>query len=443
MNNLETLEATEKAVLAVLLTDSRSVIPVLDVLPDGGRFFNPLHGRVYDAILACTKANVIPNAYTVADRLGESANLEQVKALAALFNPQVHAQVTVLAQVVEFNARRRQLQEATKEAHELSFRETEDLEGAAFFAAQMILSAVEGFTTERNPHIAEISRRVDAHIATLAQSTDRLLGYPTGLEWLNDKTGGFQPGHFWLVSAPYKMRKTTLMHNMIVGACRAGASVSVFAAEGDQETTVLDLRALVATEYLRSWGMADKCVLSDTFLMYRTRDTDQQAAVNMAKEEIDTWKLRIYDAKDGIASAQRIANKVKRDRFMFGLNIACVDYLQLLGKGRLFERLEETTHVLQTLLSQEAVTGILLAQLSEAAIWDMKGEGDNYSPGVKGGGDPAAAADFALRTLYEPPADGQLEGRLTLDMKLSRKCAPGKRKYGINAPSGYIYELPQ
>jgi replicative DNA helicase len=414
---------TERAVLAVLLNDSHAIIPVMGVIDDGAAFSDPAHTAIYDTILALTKARIVPNIHTVCDK-HPGLSTEKLQDIARVFNTKTSKEVLYLADIVAREGRRRRVLAAMDEARSMVQAEA-DIEGASMLAMQMVATAADS-RLERDPAIAEVNKRLDTEIAQLANGD--VIGFPTGLEWLDDKTGGLQPAHVWIISAPYKGRKTTLARNIIKTACRKGASVDMFALEGDQGSTSLGLQAMVATELLSE---SDRN-LSETFVKRGWPTVVQKAAIDAARHEIDGWNLRIYDGRDGIGTADKIVAKVKRDRVLFGLNIFIVDYLQLLGSGKLFERVEASTHALQRLIVEEGVTGVLLAQLNEQTIRD--GDSD-YSPGVKGGGDPAAAADFLLRTIY----DGENRpDRLTVHLKLARHAQPGKQEYIINPQSGLI-----
>ncbi len=426
------LQETEQIILAVLLNDSHAIIPVMAVLDDEDMFEDTAYRAIYGTILDLTRQAVVPNIYTVADKL-PAIGVERLQGIAQTFNTKASKEVLYLADIVAREARYRRVQQVANEVRDMLAERPEDMEGATFLAMQM-LSGTTQSKTERDPGIGEVTKRLDGEIAML-EGRNGLIGFDTGWLWMNDKTGGMCPSHVWVVSAPYKGRKTTLARNLVISACRAHASVDVFALEGDQGSTAAGLLAMLATEKLRTWGCPEEMILSETWVRRGNRTSAQRDALSDARKELDAWNLRVYDGRDRISSADKIAYKVKRDRFMFGLNVFVVDYMQLLGEGRLFERLESSTHTLQRLIIEEGTTGILLAQLNEATIWTMKDDDDsNYSPGVKGGGDPAAAADFLIRTKY----DSTNPDELTVQLKLARHAQPGKMRYEINRQSGRI-----
>lgn len=428
---LNSAATIEQSVLCVLLNDSHAIIPVLDVLDTPDVFGSDLHRRVYAAILELTKAAVVPNVYTVSDKTG--LPLAELQRLAAGFSTKQSREVIYSAELLVKAAGYRELyglHGAAREVIEEAETKGSDPNEVKLFCAQLMTENLNR-NKDESPRIDEVSKRFDAEVAALDSGEAGIDLGPT-LRFLQDKALGLRPGHIWMITAPYKGRKTTLMRNLVIQACREGASVSVFALEGTETGAYAGLTALLATERLIAWGCPDEAVLSETFILRGYRSDVQQQAIAEARTELDGWNLRIYDARKGIAQPDKLLRYIKRDRFLFGLNVYAVDYLQLLGEGKLFDRIESTTHRLQQVTVEERLTALILAQLNEATIRESE---DTYSPGVKGGGDPAAAADFLLRTKYDGKS---APGVLTVELKLARHARPGKQRYAINAPSGLI-----
>lgn len=189
---------------------------------------------------------------------------------------------------------------------------------------------------------------------------------------------------------------------------------------------------MLATEKLLDWKQPDQAVLSETYVLRGGRTPMQKQAIAEARAELDTWNLRVYDGRKGITEPDRLVHFIKRDRIIHGLNLYALDYLQLLGDGKLFERMESATQRLQRITVTEGITAILLGQQNEAAIAE---KGETYSPGVKGGGDAAAASDFLIRTKYDGLNKPDI---LTIQLKLARHARPGSQEYSINPQSGLI-----
>ncbi len=422
----------ERSVLCVLLNDSHAIIPVQGVLPDAALFADSLHRQVYAAILDLTRHAVVPNVYTVSEHAGLA--VAELQKLAAGFNTKLSREVLYSADLILKDAAWRNLAAAAQESVSLISERSGRPEDVGMFCAQMLTSSIDEHADE-SAEVQAVSGRFDAEIAALSQGATGVSlcsGNDKTLRFLQEKANGLRPGHIWMITAPYKGRKTTLMRNLLLRACRAGASVDLFALEGTETGTYAGFIALLATERLLAWNCHEQAVLSETFIMRGLRDDAQQQAIAEARAELDKWNLRIYDARKGITNPDKLLHFIKRDRFMFDLQVYAVDYLQLLGEGKLFERIETTTHQLQQITVEERLTAIILAQLNEYTIRETE---ESYSPGVKGGGDPAAASDFLIRTKYDGAKTPDV---LTVQLKLARHARPGKQSYKINAPSGLL-----
>jgi replicative DNA helicase len=428
VKNTSSLLDAERAILCVLLNDAYAIIPLLEVLPEADAFSNEQHRRIYASILELTRSAIVPNVYTVADKSG--LTVTELQTLASGFNTKQSKEVLYTADIIRKDAACRRVRSALAQATELAAANVDDPQGLAVVCAEMVIGSAEA-TAPSDAMMSAISKRFDVEVAGMA-SGDAGISLGHKLDWLQGKTAGFRQGHIWVLAAPYKGRKTSLMRNLIIAPCRTGAAVDIFALEGTETGTYASLVAMLATERLITRGDKALAVLSETFVLRGSRSAEQQQAISEARAEIDGWNLRIYDGRAGIAQPDRLLHFIKRDRILYGLNIFAVDYLQLLGDGKLFERMEASTHRLQRITVEEGLTAILLVQQNEATIGQSE---DRYSPGVKGGGDAAAAADFLLRTKYNGEGTPDL---LTIQLKLARHARPGSQVYRINPQSGLL-----
>lgn len=280
----------------------------------------------------------------------------------------------------------------------------------------------------------------------------------TGIRWLDNNTGGIQRGQNWYIASPYKMRKSTLMRNMALAAARSGASVTIAAREGIQKLLSAQLVAMLAVEYLLKEGhyhARDKhgiplhaisaSLLQRLQIRYRTQlDPRQVAAVDHGIREFKRLgkHLRIYDSSHefgGLSDLASVQTVMRRDREMYGLDVLFLDYLQLLDGNRrdTYENVSHVSQQLQQMAQRDNVALVILAQLNEETV---RGHNEGHSPGVKGGGDPAAAADFLFRTGYALDAEGKpMTDQLRVQIKLARHGAYGQAEvFQINEASGLI-----
>lgn len=298
---------------------------------------------------------------------------------------------------------------------------------------------------------------VGARFAALMESEPEHI-LPTGITWLDNNTGGMQRRQIWWIAAAYKMRKSTLMRNMVIGALRNGAQVTVGIREGYQAQFAAQVIVMLAVEWLLREGLysqRDKhgrplnLITAAQLLTLHNRyksvlDKRQVAAITHGIREFRSWdrNLRIYDSQEangGLSDLHSIQTMVNRDVTLYGTDVVFLDYLQLFDAGRssIFENVSYLSQQLQQLAAKKNVAMVVLAQLNEESV---KGHNSSHSPGVKGGGDPAATADFLFQTGYPLDEVGNHDTtQLRIAIKLARHGESGKSEnFPLHEASGLI-----
>lgn len=289
--------------------------------------------------------------------------------------------------------------------------------------------------------------------AYLNSPQDKL--HPTGIEWVDTLTGGLVPGRLWWIGGPYKSRKTSFALNILLSSVlsNGGVSAAMLSAEMPRQDVGLQMIAMLAAGYLRAAGEdIYKHTLLSAENLSRARQGYKrwpgrlpQAVAFAARRYREIEKrLRIYDRSQqggGLSDYASIERLVKRDIAMYDANLFVLDYLQLLNApgNSLYEKVAYLSLRLQELTVRENITMIVLAQLNEDTIRN----GSSYSPGVKGGGDPAATANYFLTTSYKTGDYEDDDTKLQVQMKLSRHSMSGgpvRTPLDIHPASGLVLD---
>lgn len=272
--------------------------------------------------------------------------------------------------------------------------------------------------------------------------TDPTEGISTGIHWIDDLTNGFSKGDMWWVAGAYKMRKTTLMLNMCLHAAKSGASVAFLSREMSKKQVIAQMVSMLAVGDLMTTGEYDSQNSAGQYLNWisgRSLIVARKKYKHWTKRKVEAIDkgiydfnafgdhLRIYDSSpengnlSDIASAQLV---IKKDKFLFNSDVMFIDYLQLFDApgAQLFDKTSYSARAFQQATKQNDVALCIAAQRNEDAI--KNSNGSDYSPGIKGGGDPAATADFVMQTLYKFGADAD-ENMLKITMALSRHGSGG------------------
>lgn len=277
----------------------------------------------------------------------------------------------------------------------------------------------------------------------------------TGLQWLDEITGGFERKMIWWVAAAYKQRKSTLMFMLALSALLQDKNAVILSREMPRRRVAASMISMLATAYLlrKQWyslntdnGIPLNAISAGALLRarasYKKWDKRKVEAVDFGIAQWKTFesRLRVYDTDDkggALRDWYSVENIVKRDLSKYdGIDVLFADYLQLFDapQNTVYEKTAYLATNFQRLAQRENLTAIVLAQKNEDSI---KNGADSYSPGIKGGGDPAQTADYLIVTSYKQKDDD--DTKLKIQMKLSRHGVGGggvDEEYTIHPGSG-------
>lgn len=368
----------EAALLGALMIDNR-LAEDIQLKLRAAHFHEPVHGRIYDAIMKFVEKNMIANPVTLrplfeADEamreLGGPAYLAQLTGSgAALIGARDFAgQVYDLALLRELIGVGRGMVEKALDTSEAvdPKSQIEEAEVALYKVAE------EGGEQGSVKSFGQATRLAVAQAERALNSGGHLSGITTGLDSLNAKMGGLHRSDLIILAGRPGMGKTSLATNIAFNAAQrlirdredgiedaksAGAGVAFFSLEmsADQlATRILSEQSGISSENLRMGKIS------------------QQDFRNLARAAADLENLPLYiDDTPGltIAALRTRARRLKRQR---GIDLIVVDYLQLLqGSGRSSEanRVQEISEIsrgLKTLAKELHVPVLALSQLSRA-----------------------------------------------------------------------------
>ncbi len=331
----------EAALLGALMVDNRIAEDVQMTLA-AQHFFEPLHGRIYDAILRLVDRNMVANPVTL------KPLLEADPALKELGGPGYLAQLTGsgaavigardFARQIYDLALLRELVGVGRNLVENALDTSEEIDPKGQIeAAEMALYTVAeaGGDTGSMKTFAQATRLAIDMAEKALNSGGHVSGVTTGLDSLNTKTGGLHPSDLIIVAGRPGMGKSSIATNIAFNAARRwvrdmadgiaedksiGAPVAIFNLEmsADQlATRILAEQSGISGEKLR---------------MGRINHGDFQNLVR-ASRELQDLPLYIDDTPGLTIAAMRTRARRLKRRHKIGLII--VDYLQLLqGSAR-------------------------------------------------------------------------------------------------------------
>ncbi len=366
----------EAALIGAMMLDNRIVEDVqLRLRPE--HFFEPLHGRIYDAILKMVDRNMLATPVTLRPLFEGDAGMRE------LGGP------TYLAQLTGSGAALIGARDFATQIYDLALLRA--LVGVGRGMVEQALDTSEDVDPKGQIEQAEIALyRVaeqggeEGSVKSFAQATKMVIeiasaalnsgghvaGLTTGLDRLNAKIGGLHPSDLIILAGRPGMGKTSLATNIAFNVAQryvrdqregiepsVGAGVAFFSLEmsADQlATRVLSEQAEISGEQIRMGKISHA----------------EFTAFARAAQDLESLPLYIDDTPGlTIAALRTRARRLKRQK---GVGVIIVDYLQLLqgsGKSSEANRVQEISEIsrgLKTLAKELHVPVIALSQLSRA-----------------------------------------------------------------------------
>jgi replicative DNA helicase len=368
----------EAALLGALLLDNRLVEDVqLKLRSD--HFFEPLHGRIYDAVLRLTDRNMVANAVTLrplfeADEamkeVGGPSYLAQLSGSGAalIAARDFAAQIYDLALLRSLVAVGREMVVGALDTSE-DVKPLEQIERAE---TELYKVAEQGGGEGKVKTFADASKEALRIAEAALTNGGALSGITTGLTDVNARMGGMHRSDLIILAGRPGMGKTSLATNIAFNAARrllqdlndgiepersAGAAVAFFSLE-------------MSADQLATRILAEQSNIPGTNI--RTGNMNIQEFREFARVAAELNSLPLYiDDTPGltIAALRTRARRLKRQK---NIGLIIVDYLQLLSgtaKGGSDNRVQEISEIsrgLKSLAKELHLPVVALSQLSRA-----------------------------------------------------------------------------
>jgi replicative DNA helicase len=325
-----------------------------DLSPES--FYFAENAEVFRGIMAVRATGKAVDFLTVGEQIGNLPNGDRALAYCAeiVDNTPSVASAKTYAGIVRERAIERALYSLGEQAMDIA-QGTEDVQAkiAAVQAAAMSIDCGAG-----DDDIVKAGDVVIDQLDVWQERHDRhargetLIGISTGLKELDDKIGGLQPDHLYIVAGRPGMGKTTLAMGFI-----GEASI-----RQNKSSLTISLE-------MNKGQLIDRLVASEgriplTLVKNGTACQDHGTELAVATKAIQFAPLYIAD-KAG-SSIGRIRSMARRHKMRYGLDLLMIDYLQLVeGDGG--NRTEEVSSISRgcKLLAKElGIPVVLLSQLS-------------------------------------------------------------------------------
>jgi replicative DNA helicase len=369
----------EAALLGALMIDNRLVEDVqLKVKPE--HFFEPLHGRIYEAILRMTDANRIANPVTLRPLFESDEAIKEVGGPAYLAQLTGSGAAVIgardFAQQIYDLALLRALIGVGRDLVEGALDTSEDVAPLAQIEraeSELYKVAEQGGSEGKAKSFGEAAIESIRNAEAAINRGGGLTGITTGFTGLNSRIGGLQRSDLIIIAGRPGMGKSALATNMAFAVAErfiqdqtdgidasqaAGAPAAIFSLEMSAEqlvTRVLSEQSQVTAEQIRTGNLR----------------REEFASFARTADRLHSLPLYIDDTPGlTIAALRARARRLKRQK---NIGLVIVDYLQLLqgtGKGSAgdnrVQEISEISRGLKQLAKELDLPVIGVSQLSRA-----------------------------------------------------------------------------
>ncbi|MEX2648285.1 MAG: replicative DNA helicase [Alphaproteobacteria bacterium] len=367
------LEA-EQALLGALLVDNGGLDRVSGYL-SGEHFFQPVHGRIYDAIVHLTERGQLADPITL------KAYFEQDGALVDIGGAEYLVRLVASAiSIINVNDYGRQIHD--RALRRSLIRIGEGIVNTAFDfevddpataqienAEQRLFDLAERGEIEGG--FAPLSRALAKAIESAERAykhESKVTGVPTGFSGLDALLGGLHPSDLIVLAGRPGMGKTALASNIAFHAAKTFAQRST---RGDPASSVGIFSLEMSGEQLAARILSEESNVPSHSLRVGKLTQDEFDRLVVASQQLTRLPLFIDDSPAlSVAALRTRARRLKR---VHHLSLVVVDYLQLVrpssgarGYDNRVQEVAEITQGLKAMAKELDVPVLALSQLSRA-----------------------------------------------------------------------------
>ena len=351
----------EKAVLGAMLLEREAPPKVLDVL-DVTSFYNPLHQRIYQAMISLFEKGEPIDAVTIVEELRRRGQLNPVEDPAYITQLTVDvtsaANVEYHARIVLEKALMRSLISASSEVASRAFSETEDALDLLDEAETKIFQISERRLKKTFTPIGRALHDTFEKLEEINKKHGGVTGVPSGFTDLDNLTGGFQTSDLIIIAGRPSQGKTALALTMARNAAlhrEKRTSVAVFSLEMSEQqlvTRMLSAEAKVNAHLLRTGRLPD----------------EEWKNLSRVVGKLAEAKIFIDDTPAlGLLELRAKARRLKAEH---DIGMVIVDYLQLIQGPKAAESREREISMisrsLKALAKELNIPVVALSQLNRA-----------------------------------------------------------------------------
>ena len=360
-------DAEQSLIGSVLVNND--IIDEISNIVNSGKFFDPMHRKIYEVIENLNNKGMIANPITLKNFFENDKGLDEVGG------------VDYLVKLTRFSCSIKQAIDYAKIIHEMYVKRE-----LIFIADNVSLEAKDEQVDKSGENIIEetekslfdlaergnfsqtflkFNQALDQTIqmATLAMKNEHgIVGVPTGLTDLDQKLGGLHKSDLIIIAGRPSMGKTALATNIAYYAAKN-------LHENNEKSSVAFFSLEMSSEQLSTRILSEQARISSSDI--RRGKASEENLNRYIETSRNIYDLPLYIDETPAIAISTLSNRARRIKRLFGLSLIVVDYIQLMktNTNRLDGRVQEISEITQGLkaLAKELNVPVLaLSQLSRA-----------------------------------------------------------------------------
>jgi len=361
------IEAEQSLIGSVLVNND--IIDEISNIVSAGKFFDPIHRKIYEVIEGLNNKGMIANPITLKNYFENDSGLSEVGGIDYLvkltrFSSSIKQAIDYAKIIHEMYVKRELIfisDGISDQANDDQIEKTgeniiEDAEKSLFDLAE------RGNFSQT---FLKFNQAVDKTIemATLAMKSDQgIVGVPTGLTDLDEKLGGLHKSDLVIIAGRPSMGKTALATNIAFYAAKNMQ-------ENNEKGSVAFFSLEMSSEQLSTRILSEQARISSHEI--RTGKASEETLNRYIETSRNIYDLPLYIDETPAIAISTLSNRARRIKRLFGLKLIVVDYIQLMktNSNRMDGRVQEISEITQGLkaLAKELnVPVVALSQLSRA-----------------------------------------------------------------------------
>jgi replicative DNA helicase len=363
----------EQILLGNFLVNNELIYKVTNLI-NAEDFFDPVHGRIYNAILAMLDRGVIANPVTLKNQFDKDEALKDAEGgvyLAKLASLAANIiNVVDYARIISDLSLRRKLIAVGEDIVNDAYANEEEISAnEQIERAEQELFSLDG-TIRNTNSFAPLKISLEAALAKAQlayKNKDDVTGISTGFIDLDSLLGGFQNSDLIILAARPSMGKTALSINFALNCCQYLLKSTP---EGETPKAVGYFSLEMSSEQLATRLLSMMSTINATKIRTGHVTEDDFSKIILASKELSSLPIYIDDTPSLSISALR--TRARRLMKRGNIGIIIVDYLQLMrGSSKASEasrvqEISEITQGLKAIAKELNVPVMALSQLSRA-----------------------------------------------------------------------------